>query len=60
MPWPLQERFAERLAALPEDRQAAIDKALHQVVEMMEAQEIDAWPIVGAGSWGDSAEEVTG
>ncbi len=60
MPWPLQERFAQRLAALPEERQAAIDEVLHQVVEMMEAHEIDAWPIVGAGTWSGSAEEVSG
>lgn len=53
MPWPLQERFAERLFALPEQDQARINQVLDQIVHMMEAQNIDAWPIVGSGEWTD-------
>jgi len=58
MPWPLQERFAERLAAMPAAGQNAIDSALRQVVDMMEAREIDAWPVVGAGDWSEAAEAI--
>lgn len=53
MPWPLQERFAERLFALPEAEQANIERTLDKIVHMMAAQDIDAWPIVGAGDWTD-------
>jgi DNA-binding MarR family transcriptional regulator len=58
MPWPLQERFAARLAALPEEGQQVIDQVLQQIVEMMEVREIDAWPIVGSGLWDDRAERL--
>ncbi|MCJ8502542.1 MarR family winged helix-turn-helix transcriptional regulator [Desulfatitalea alkaliphila] len=56
MPWPLQERFAERLFALPRQDQAMINRVLDQIVHMMEAQDIDAWPIVGAGEWSDLSD----
>lgn len=56
MPWPLQERFASRLASIPDGGQQDIDRALKQVVDMMEAREIDAWPIIGAGIWSEAAE----
>jgi len=56
MPWPLQERFAERLAAMPVEGQRTIDSVLRQIVDMMEAREIDAWPVVGAGDWSEAAE----
>jgi DNA-binding MarR family transcriptional regulator len=39
-PTPLQELFAARLAELPHEEQAGIDKILHQVAEMMGA---DKW-----------------
>ena len=58
MPWPLQERFASRLAAMPEEGQQVIDRVLRQIVDMMEVREIDAWPIVGSGVWDDRAEQV--
>ncbi len=58
MPWPLQERFAARLAAMAPREQEEIDQVLKQVVDMMEAREIDAWPIVGAGVWNERAEPV--
>ena len=53
MPWPLQERFAQRLSALPEEEQADIDQVLDRIVHMMAVQDVDAWPIVGAGEWTD-------
>lgn len=45
-PLPLHERFTRRLAELPEPRQAEIDRVLQQVVGMMEAEEIDAAPLL--------------
>lgn len=58
MPWPLQERFATRLAAMAPEEQEEIDQVLKEIVDMMEAREIDAWPIVGAGVWNERAEPV--
>ncbi len=58
LPWPLQERFAERLSAMPKEGQQTIDRTLKQVVDMMEAQKIDAWPIAGTGVWNHAAEPV--
>jgi DNA-binding MarR family transcriptional regulator len=43
-PLPLQERFSTRLNELPPENQALIDRILRLVVEMMEAQELDASP----------------
>lgn len=54
-PLPLQERFTQRLAELPVSRQAEIDDVLQQVVALMEAEELDAapllanWPTAGEG-----------
>jgi DNA-binding MarR family transcriptional regulator len=59
MPWPLQERFATALAAMPLEGQSTIDHVLRQIVDMMEAREIDAWPVVGAGSWNEAAEPLS-
>jgi len=50
LPSPLQERFATRLAALPEENQQVIDTILKQIVTMMEAEELDAAPVLQAGS----------
>lgn len=58
MPWPLQERFASRLAAMPVSGQKTIDRALKQIVDMMEVRAIDAWPMVGSGVWNEQAEQV--
>jgi DNA-binding MarR family transcriptional regulator len=55
MPWPLQERFARRLAALSRTEQEHIDQCLKQIVDMMEARKIEAWPIMGAGTWTNDA-----
>lgn len=49
-PLPLQEVFLQRLTALPATRQHAIAKALDEVVELMQAQRIDAAPILERGS----------
>ncbi len=45
-PTPLHQRFAEQLGALPGDKQALIDQVLAQVVEMMEAEDLDAAPML--------------
>jgi DNA-binding MarR family transcriptional regulator len=48
-PSPLQEDFIARLSALPEGEQAMIDWVLARVVEMMEASDIDAAPMLSTG-----------
>ncbi|MDQ2070559.1 MarR family winged helix-turn-helix transcriptional regulator [Natronospira bacteriovora] len=53
-PLPLQERFTQRLAELPLERQAEINEALQQVVTMMEAEELDAAPLLA--SWPTPAD----
>ena len=50
VPSPLQERFAERLARLPDEEQTAIEGVLKQVVGMMEAEDLEAAPILQSGS----------
>lgn len=45
----LQERFTARLAALPEAEQARISEALEKVVTLMEAEDIDASPLLTGG-----------
>jgi len=50
LPSPLQERFAKRLEELPEGNQQVIDTILKQVVAMMEAEDLDAAPVLQAGS----------
>lgn len=48
VPLPLQERFARRLARLPESRRQHIDSALREVVELMEATRVDAAPVLAS------------
>lgn len=48
VPLPLQERFARRLARLPESRRQHIDSALKEVVELMEATRVDAAPVLAS------------
>ena len=48
-PRPLHDRFARRLAQLPVEDQEKIDEMLRRVVEMMEAQDIEAAPILSTG-----------
>jgi DNA-binding MarR family transcriptional regulator len=45
-PLPLHERFVRRLAELPANQQAEIEKILGRIVEMMEAEGIDAAPLL--------------
>ena len=48
-PSPLQDEFGRRLALLPEGEQAMIDWVLRRVVNMMEAEHIDAAPMLSTG-----------
>lgn len=63
-PPPLQERFTRRLAALPVARQRRIAKALEEVVKMLEAEDIDAAPLLARGAANqqqpDTAPPLTG
>jgi len=47
---PLQERFVERLEALPEARRHELAVALHEIVSLMEAEDIDAAPLLASGA----------
>ena len=63
-PLPLQERFSNRLDALPPKYQEQISLTLQQIVEMMEAQELDAEPIMAppgplASENGDASQAET-
>lgn len=49
LPTPLQEKFVRRLGELPEDERQAIVGSLRHIVSMMDAQEIDAAPILTPG-----------
>lgn len=49
-PPPLQELFTQRLIALPPAQRRAIADALHRVVELMEAEDIDAAPLLARGA----------
>lgn len=49
-PPPLQELFTERLAALPLERRRSIAEALQEVVELLEAEDIEAAPLLARGS----------
>lgn len=49
-PPPLQERFTRRLSELPLTRQRRIAGALHELVKLMEAEDIDAAPLLARGS----------
>ena len=56
LPSPLQERFAQRLANLPPENQAVIDTVLSQIVRMMEAEDLDAAPVLETGPIPDGGE----
>lgn len=45
-PSPLHERFAQRLALLPDNAARQIDEVLADVVQMMEAEDLDAAPVL--------------
>ena len=45
-PVPLEERFLQRLSALPADEQAEIERVLARLVELMGADDLDASPVL--------------
>jgi len=49
-PTPLHVEFLERLRALPEEERFGLLDALETIVEMMEAEEIDAAPMLTSGA----------
>ncbi len=55
VPSPLQRTLADALNALPELEQATIALSLERIVALMEAQEIDAAPILETGPINSSA-----
>lgn len=55
-PVPLQDVFAEALHALPELERTAITLSLERVVELMEAKDIDAAPVLELGEMRKSTE----
>ncbi|MEZ4240082.1 MAG: MarR family transcriptional regulator [Myxococcota bacterium] len=50
VPLPLQDAFLARLAALPDAERDAILSALEQVVELMDAGDLDASPVLVDGA----------
>lgn len=49
-PSPLQEQFANQLAALPEENQHIIHTVLEQIIRMMKAEKVEAAPLLSAES----------
>ncbi len=47
-PPPLHEAFMVRLAELPQRKRQEIDRVLRQIVQMMEAEEVEAAPVLAA------------
>lgn len=58
-PLSLHERFSRRLTRLPEEEQAEIERALNLVVQLMEAEDIDAAPLLGSGLATADPRQVT-
>lgn len=56
-PLPLHARFAARLAKLTEEERSQIESVLARIVRMMEAEAIDAAPMLVGGSMSDDADE---
>ena len=56
-PSPLQETFAKKLRELPEENQSVISTILNQIVSMMEASDLEAAPVLQAGSILDGPSE---
>jgi len=48
-PLPLQERFSRRIAALPAEEQRSLLQGLEHIVELLQAEELDASPILETG-----------
>lgn len=57
MPKPLQDQFINRLTALPQAEQSAIADTLSRVVSMMEADDLDASPILTIGDLSQTERE---
>jgi DNA-binding MarR family transcriptional regulator len=57
-PSPLQERFREELSLLPDTEQAQIEAVLVRVVKMMDAEHIDAAPLLTTGPSTADADTV--
>ena len=45
-PPPLERRFIDRLAALPDDEREQVLSALDRVVDLMDAEDVDAAPVL--------------
>lgn len=58
-PLPLQQRFSARLQNLPVSEQERIVAVLEEIVEMMEAEDIDASPLLAAGPVAAEPGEVS-
>ena len=48
-PSPLQDKFAKALLSLSDSEQSTISLALERIVELMEAEDIDASPVLDTG-----------
>ena len=48
-PSPLHETFTRKLRVLPKSDQEEIDASLHLIVEMMEAEDLEAAPVLTSG-----------
>jgi DNA-binding MarR family transcriptional regulator len=59
-PSPLQTKFAQRLEALPEPNQAIIATMLEQIVRMMDAEDLDAAPLLSTAVLDGKATTGTG
>jgi len=46
LPQPLEDRFLERLRGMPQPRREAVLEVLEEVVRMMDADEVDAAPML--------------
>ena len=57
-PSPLQERLARRLGALPESEQRRLEDTLAQIVEMMEAHDLEAEPHLTTGAIDADPDDV--
>ncbi len=49
-PSPLQSKLADALGRIPEDEQSAMAEALEHIVDLMEASDIDAAPVLHGGA----------
>jgi DNA-binding MarR family transcriptional regulator len=59
LPTPLQERFVERLLALPESERENLLSSLRRISALMDAEEIDAAPMLYPGEVFNEQEALT-